>query len=74
MWLGLLYLPSADDGEQVILCAWEHGRERPFTVAGPLASVTDMARFLREAAADMPTPPQPRRCDVCPEPFDLPLL
>lgn len=74
MWLGLLYLPSADDGEQVILCAWEPGRERPFTVAGPLASVPDMARFLREAAAGMPMPLQPPRCDACLEPFDLPLL
>lgn len=74
MWLGLLYLPSADDGAQVILCAWEHGRERPFTVAGPLTAVTDMARFLREAAAGAPTPLLMPRCDACLEPLDLPPL
>jgi hypothetical protein len=74
MWLGLLYLPSSEDGEEVILCAWEGGRERPFTVAGPLHAVTDMARLLREAAAGSGTATLPPRCDACLEPFDLPLL
>jgi hypothetical protein len=50
MWLGLLYLPSVD-GDEVILCAWEHGRDRPFTVAGPLHSVPEMTRVLRAADA-----------------------
>ncbi len=74
MWLGLLYLPTADDREQVILCAWQRGRERPFTVAGPLTAVTDMARFLRSAAARASTPSTMPRCDACREPFDLPPL
>jgi hypothetical protein len=43
MWLGLLYLPSAD-GDQVILCAWIDGRDRRVTFAGPLHAVPDMAR------------------------------
>ncbi|CAA9507439.1 MAG: hypothetical protein AVDCRST_MAG67-2520 [uncultured Solirubrobacteraceae bacterium] len=73
MWLGLLYLPS-DDGDEVILCAWEHGRERPFTVAGPLHAVPEMARVLREAAASAGTPPLLPRCDGCLQPLDLPLL
>ena len=74
MWLGLLYLPSNEAGEEVVLCAWERGRTRPFTVAGPLDAVTDMARFLRERAAGADTPPLLPRCDACLEPFDLPLL
>jgi hypothetical protein len=73
MWLGLLYLPS-DDGDEVILCAWDRGRDRPFTVAGPLHSVPEMARVLREAGACSGTPPLLPRCDGCLTPLDLPLL
>lgn len=43
MWLGLLYLPSPG-GDEIILCAWKRGRERPFTVAGPLNALPEMAR------------------------------
>lgn len=74
MWLGLLYLPSADDSNQVVLCAWQRGRQRPFTLAGPLSAVTDMARYLRDEAAGAATPLQMPRCDACREPFDLPQI
>lgn len=77
MWLGLLYLTSDDDDgacDDVILCAWEHGRDRPFTVAGPLHAVPEMARWLREAGTSISTPPEPPRCDGCLTPLDLPLL
>ena len=75
MWLGLLYLPSEeDDGEDaVILCAWERGRDGPFTIAGPLQAVPEMARVLREAGAGASGPLLPR-CDGCLTPLDLPLL
>ena len=73
MWFGLLYDPS-DDGAEVILCAWEHGRDRPFTVAGPLHAVPEMARVLREAAARSAIAPLTPRCDSCLETLDLPLL
>lgn len=73
MWLGLLYLPS-DGGDEVILCAWVRGRERPVTVAGPLHAVPEMARVLRQAGAGAGTPSLPPRCDGCLTPFDLPLL
>lgn len=72
MWLGLLYLPSAD-GDQVILCAWVDGRERPFTVAGPLDAVPDMVRALRRSHTVASSSVLPR-CDSCRTPFDLPLL
>ncbi|MGH2942094.1 MAG: hypothetical protein ACRDLN_04895 [Solirubrobacteraceae bacterium] len=73
MWLGLLYLPS-DDGDEVILCAWERGRDRPLTVAGPLHAVPEMARVLREADARVGAPTLLPRCDSCLTPLDLPLL
>ena len=72
MWLGLLYLPSTADGDQVILCAWERGRERPFTPAGPLDAVAQMARVLREAV--LPGSLLAPRCDECLTPLDLPPL
>jgi hypothetical protein len=76
MWLGLLYLPSddGDDDAEVILCAWEQGRDRPFTVAGPINAVPQMARVLREAGASASRPPLLPRCDDCLTPLDLPLL
>ena len=73
MWLGLLYLPS-DDGAEVILCAWERGRDRPFTVAGPLDTVPEMARMLQAAGASAGTPPVLPRCDGCLQTLDLPRL
>ena len=73
MWLGLLYLPS-DDGDEVVLCAWEHGRDRPFTVAGPLDAVPEMARTLREADVRTGRPTLLPRCDGCLTPLDLPPL
>jgi hypothetical protein len=73
MWLGLLYLPSdEDDGDEVILCAWERGRDGPSTIAGPLQAAPEMARVLREAGAS--APPLLPRCDGCLTPLDLPLL
>jgi hypothetical protein len=76
MWLGLLYLSPGDagayDGEEtVLLLAWEAGRDRPFTVAGPICAVAQMARLLREAAqhAQLLRP----QCDACGTPLDLPL-
>jgi hypothetical protein len=76
MWLGLLYLPSdGDDGDhEVILCAWEHGRDGPFAIAGPLHAVPEMARVLRAGGAHTGTPPLLPRCDGCLTPLDLPLL
>ena len=70
MWLGLVYLPSLDD--EVILCAWRPGRDRPFTICGTRASVTEMARTLRVAHGSRAfvTP----RCDECRTPLDLPDL
>ncbi len=68
MWLGLIYLPSLDD--EVILCAWRPGRDRPFAFAGSRASVAEMARALRVANRDgaFVTP----RCDECHVSLDLP--
>jgi hypothetical protein len=75
MWLGLLYLPSDDDGDdEVILCAWERGRDGPFTIGGPLRAVPEMARGLRAARAHASPPPLLPRCDACLTPLDLPLL
>jgi hypothetical protein len=71
MWLGLLYLPSVQ-GAEVILCAWEDGRDRPFTVAGPLHAVPEMARMLRAAGSGATT--LTPRCDRCLAALDLPLL
>jgi hypothetical protein len=72
MWLALLYRPSEEARNEVILCAWERGHERPCTVAGPLHAVADMARMLRQKAARSGAPPLPPRCDACLKPFDLP--
>lgn len=72
MWLGLLFLPSAD-GDQVILCAWIDGRDRPFTFAGPLDAVPDMARALRRSRALSGSTTLPD-CDGCGTRLDLPLL
>jgi len=72
MWLGLLYLPSPD-GDQVILCAWIAGRARPFTFAGPLDAVPDMARALRRSSAFAGSSVLPR-CDGCGTSLDLPPL
>lgn len=72
MWLGLLYLPSAD-GDEVILCAWIDGRDRPFTFAGPLHAVADMARALRRSGAFDRSSALPG-CDGCGTPLDLPPL
>jgi hypothetical protein len=72
MWLGLLYLPSAD-GDEIILCAWESGRERPFTIAGSLSALPEMARALRDATMRGSAPLIPR-CDCCLTTLDLPLL
>jgi len=73
MWLGLLYLPS-DDGAEVILCAWKHGRDGPVTIAGPLQTVPEMARVLRGTIACASTAPLLPRCDACLTTLDLPLL
>jgi hypothetical protein len=76
VWLGLLYLPPGEadecDGEEtVLLLAWEAGRDRPLTVAGPICAVAQMARLLREATQQAPLlRPQ---CDACGTPLDLPL-
>ena len=76
MWLGLLYLsPGEADGcygeETVLLLAWEAGRDRPFTVGGPVCAVAQMVRLLREATQRAPL--LLPRCDACGTPFDLPL-
>jgi hypothetical protein len=72
MWLGLLNIPSPD-GDQVIICAWIDGRDRPFTIAGPRDAAPDMVRALRRTptvahAALVPS------CDACGTPLDLPPL
>lgn len=72
MWLGLLYLPS-NDGDQVVLCAWIDGRERPFTLAGPLDAVPEMVRALRQTHAVTGSSVLPC-CDDCGTALDLPLL
>ncbi len=72
MWLGLLYLPASAGGE-VVLCAWERGRDRPFTVAGPLRAVPEMAHTLRRAGSAAGSVELPR-CDECLTPLDLPPL
>jgi hypothetical protein len=86
MWFGLLYgmcedapapgarldaHPAAAEGAMVILYAWEAGRDRPFTVAGPLSATPDMVRLLRDAAigTQLLTP----HCDACGAALDLPL-
>jgi hypothetical protein len=75
MWLGLLYLPSDDDdGDEVLLCAWRRGRERPLTAAGPLHAAPEMARALRNACISAGSPTMLPRCDGCLTAFDLPLL
>lgn len=75
MWLGLLYFipeDTAEDGPMVMLRAWETGRPRPLTVAGPVGAVPQIVRMLREAgrgaAIEVP------RCDACGTSFDLPPL
>jgi hypothetical protein len=76
VWFGLLYLPPGEaaecDGEEtVLLFAWQAGRDRPFTVGGPISAVAQLARLLREAAQRAPL--LPPRCDACGTPLDLPL-
>jgi hypothetical protein len=73
MWLGLLYLPSPG-GDEVILCVWERGRERPFTIAGPLSALPEMARAMRDATLHAGSEPLIPRCDSCHTTLDLPLL
>lgn len=72
MWLGLLYLPVTVGDDDVILCAWQRGRDRPFTLAGPRHAAPDMARALRQIGAGglIEAP----RCDACSTPIDLPPL
>ena len=69
MWIGLIYLALEDE---VILCAWRPGRDRPYAFAGTRGSVVEMAHALRAANADgtfvMP------RCDHCGVAADLPEL
>ncbi len=72
MWLGLLYHPSAD-GDEIILCAWERGRVRPFTIAGPLSALPEMTRALRDATMRAGSVPLIPRCDCCLATLDRPL-
>jgi hypothetical protein len=76
MWLGLLHLSAGDTAargreDTVVLLAWEAGRKRPFTVGGPVTAGSDLARLLRQAAAQAPL--LHPRCDACGTPFDLPI-
>ena len=76
MWLGLLYLSpgeadECDAEETVLLLAWEAGRDRPFTVGGPITAIAQLVRLLREAVRQAPL--LPPRCDTCGTPLDLPL-
>jgi hypothetical protein len=75
MWLGLLYLTAADDpdadGATVLVCAWEAGRERPLTSAGPREAVSDIVRMVREAASSGTSLVAPQ-CDACGTPLELP--
>ena len=72
MWLGLIYLPSSDAGEQIIVCAWTHEGGRPFTVGGRPADVPQIARWLRDAVGmhSLAVP----RCGACEASLDLPPL
>ena len=71
MWLGLVYVPSADD-EQVLVCAWTQEGGRPFTVGGQPGDVPAIARWLREVVGMRSLAPP--RCGECEAPLDLPPL